>query len=233
MATNIAITASIANPQNSNDWRLLIKITSPGQAAGIVEYLLDHMSSDDIDSDGFRANVGIILSNDDGKLLLAGRVGNSGWQFPQGGLLVGETPEEAMFRELHEEVGLSADDVEILGTTREWLKYRLPEKFVRRGSAPLCIGQKQRWFILKLVGSDNSVRFDRGEYPEFDRWRWVDFWRPVNEVIYFKRRVYARALHELGPFVYPAGLPPKPRWWPKRWRAVFAKDLARARSVEN
>jgi len=194
-----------------------------------MEYSLNHMSSDDIDSDGFRANVGIILSNDDGKLLLAGRIGSNGWQFPQGGMYVGESPEEAMYRELHEEVGLISEDVEVLGSTRDWLKYRLPEKFVRHGSTPLCIGQKQRWFILKLLGPENRVRFDRGESPEFDRWRWVDFWRPVNEVIYFKRRVYARALHELGPFVYPSGLPPEPKWWPKRWRVVFDKDLEAAR----
>jgi putative (di)nucleoside polyphosphate hydrolase len=202
---------------------------APGQAAGLMEYSFNHMTGDDIDSDGFRANVGIILSNDAGKLLLAGRIGNSGWQFPQGGMYVGESPEDAMYRELHEEVGLVAADVEVLGATRDWLRYRLPEKFVRRSNAPVCIGQKQRWFILRLVGPESRLRFDRGDTPEFDRWRWVDFWRPVNEVIYFKRRVYARALHELGPLVYPSGLPPQPRWWPKRWRIVFAKDLAAAR----
>jgi putative (di)nucleoside polyphosphate hydrolase len=185
------------------------------------------MSSDHIDSEGYRANVGIILANADGKLLLAGRIGSKGWQFPQGGMLLGESPEEAMYRELHEEVGLYSRDVQLLGATREWLRYRLPEKYVRHGKKPLCIGQKQRWFMLKLVGADERVRFDRCDSPEFDRWRWVDFWKPVNEVIYFKRRVYARALHELGPYVYPAGLPPQPKWWPKRWRAVFDKDVAR------
>jgi putative (di)nucleoside polyphosphate hydrolase len=186
------------------------------------------MSNDHIDSDGFRANVGIILSNDAGKLLLAGRIGSKGWQFPQGGMQGGESAEEAMFRELHEEVGLQEGDVEVLGSTNDWLRYRLPEKFVRRSSKPLCIGQKQRWFILRLDGPDERVRVDRSDAPEFDRWRWVEFWRPVNEVIYFKRRVYAMALHELGPHVYPDGLPPRPRWWPKRWRAVFDKDLAQA-----
>ena len=184
------------------------------------------MSNDHIDSDGFRANVGIILSNDDGKLLLAGRIGSKGWQFPQGGVQKGESAEEAMYRELHEEVGLQESDVEVLGSTNDWLRYRLPEKYVRRGSKPLCIGQKQRWFILRLDGPDERVRVDRSDTPEFDRWRWVEFWRPVNEVIYFKRRVYARALHELGPHVYPDGLPPWPRWRPKRLRAVFDKDLA-------
>lgn len=187
------------------------------------------MSSDHIDAEGFRANVGIILANDAGKLLLAGRIGNKGWQFPQGGLQQGESLEQAMFRELHEEVGLSETDVEVLAVTEDWLRYRLPDKFVRRQSKPLCIGQKQRWFLLRLLGDDSQVRLDACETPEFDRWRWVDFWRPVNEVIYFKRRVYSMALNELGPHVYPDGLPPKPKWWPKRWRAVFAKDLAKAR----
>lgn len=185
------------------------------------------MSSDDIDSDGFRVNVGIILVNAEGKLLLAGRAGSKGWQFPQGGVRIGETCEEAMFRELNEEVGLCREDVELLGSTRDWLRYRLPQRYVRRGAKPLCIGQKQRWFMLKLTAPEERVRVDGCDAPEFDRWRWVDFWKPVNEVIYFKRRVYARALHELGPYVYPAGLPPQPRWWPRRWRAVFAKDLAR------
>lgn len=186
------------------------------------------MSNDEIDSDGFRANVGIILANREGRLLLGGRIGNKGWQFPQGGMQRGESPEQAMYRELHEEVGLSEADVEVLGVTRDWLRYRLPDRFVRRRSKPLCIGQKQRWFILRMLSEDDRVCLDAAGEPEFDRWRWVEFWKPVNEVIYFKRRVYASALHELGPLLYPDGLPPRPRWWPQRWRAVFDKDLARA-----
>jgi len=185
------------------------------------------MGNDWIDAEGFRANVGIILANTDGKLMLGGRVGAKGWQFPQGGMLKDEEPVDAMFRELHEEVGLEADDVEVLGVTSDWLRYRLPDKFIRRNSQPLCIGQKQRWFMLRLLSGDERVRFDRSDKPEFDRIRWVHFWRPVNEVIYFKRRVYARALHELGPAVYPEGVPRRPRWWPKRWRAAFDKDIAR------
>ncbi len=189
------------------------------------------MGNDWIDAEGFRANVGIILANTDNKLLLGGRVGAKGWQFPQGGMLKGEEPVDAMFRELHEEVGLEAGDVEMLGVTSDWLRYRLPDKFIRRNSQPLCIGQKQRWFMLRLLSSDERVRFDRSDKPEFDRIRWVHFWRPVNEVIYFKRRVYARALHELGPAVYPEGMPRRPRWWPKRWRAAFDKDIARTAEV--
>lgn len=191
------------------------------------------MSNDHIDTEGFRANVGIIICNDEGEVMLAGRVGSKGWQFPQGGMMLGESAEDAMYRELYEEVGLTEADVELLASTEDWIRYRLPERFVRRNSLPLCIGQKQRWFLLRLVGSDDRFRFDRAETPEFDRWRWVAFWRPVNEVIYFKRRVYARALHELGPYLYPDGLPPRPRWWPKRWRTVFEKDLRRAEKLRS
>jgi putative (di)nucleoside polyphosphate hydrolase len=188
------------------------------------------MSNDWIDAEGFRANVGIILANAGNKLMLGGRVGAKGWQFPQGGMVEGESPLDAMYRELREEVGLEPPDVEVLGVTRDWLRYRLPDKFIRRNSEPLCIGQKQRWFMLRLVGTEDRLRFDCADKPEFDRVRWVQFWRPVNEVIYFKRRVYAQALYELGPLVHPEGLPQRPRWWPKRWCAVFDKDIARAES---
>ena len=109
------------------------------------------MGNDWIDAEGFRANVGIILANSSGKLLLGGRAGSKGWQFPQGGMLVGEDPVNAMYRELREEIGLESDDVELLGVTQDWLRYRLPGKFIRRNSEPLCIGQKQRWFMLHLV----------------------------------------------------------------------------------
>ncbi len=185
------------------------------------------MSNDLIDDEGFRANVGIILTDDAGKLLLGGRVSNKGWQFPQGGMLVGEEPAVAMYRELREEIGLEQDDVELLGVTQDWIRYRLPDKFVRRHSMPLCIGQKQRWFMLRLNCDGDKMRFDLGEEAEFDRVRWVDYWRPVNEVIYFKRRVYAQALHELGSSAYPHETPPRPRWWPKRWYSVFDKDIGR------
>ena len=169
--------------------------------------------SDYIDADGYRANVGIILVNDDGHVFLAGRAGRRGWQFPQGGILRGESPEEAMFRELTEEIGLDASHVEVVGSTRKWLRYKLPQRYVRQ-TEPLCIGQKQRWFILRLIDPGARVRFDSTDEPEFDRWRWVDYWHPVREVIYFKRHVYASALRELGPLAFPEGPPPIPSWWP-------------------
>ncbi|MEM8561098.1 MAG: RNA pyrophosphohydrolase [Pseudomonadota bacterium] len=151
-----------------------------------------------IDSDGFRANVGIVLANDRGQVLWARRVGGrDAWQFPQGGINSGETPEQALYRELEEEVGLTSGSVEVLGCTKGWLRYRLPKAFVRKGQSPLCIGQKQKWFLLRMLGEDNDVQLDRNENPEFDHWRWVSYWYPLNQVIAFKREVYRRAMKEL------------------------------------
>jgi len=152
-----------------------------------------------IDSDGFRPNVGIILSNDAGQVMWARRINQDAWQFPQGGINPRETPEEALFRELNEEVGLEPEDVKILACTRGWLRYRLPQRLVRTHSQPLCIGQKQKWFLLRLTGAEDRVRMDVTGKPEFDGWRWVSYWYPLNQVVTFKREVYRRALKELAP----------------------------------
>jgi putative (di)nucleoside polyphosphate hydrolase len=168
-------------------------------------------ATDYIDRHGFRANVGIALTRGRGELFLGGRVGGRGWQFPQGGVNRGERVEDALFRELREEIGLEPADVEVLGSTRGWLRYRLPRQYVR----DRCIGQKQRWFLLRLTADEDRFRFDSTNQPEFERWRWVDWWTPVREVVYFKRRVYARALHDLGKLAFPDGPPPYPDWWPE------------------
>ena len=160
-----------------------------------------------IDPDGFRPNVGIILSNPQGQLLWARRIGQNAWQFPQGGMRSDETPAEAMYRELAEEVGLHPEHVELRGATRGWLRYRLPRQFIRRKSHPVCIGQKQVWFMLRMLCADQDVCLDQTENPEFDRWRWVDYWHPLNEVVAFKRNVYKKALRELAPLVFPEGTP--------------------------
>ena len=154
-----------------------------------------------IDKDGFRPNVGIILINEQGGLLWARRVGGQdAWQFPQGGIQANEAPEKALYRELKEEVGLGAKDVEVLGVTRGWLRYRLRKKLVRANKKPVCIGQKQKWFLLKLVSAESNIKLEQSDCPaEFDCWSWVSYWYPLSKVVAFKRDVYRRALKELLP----------------------------------
>jgi putative (di)nucleoside polyphosphate hydrolase len=162
-----------------------------------------------IDESGYRPNVGIILCNRDGRVFWGRRAGQDGWQFPQGGVNAEETVEQALFRELFEEVGLAPEQVEILARTRDWLHYDIPAELRRRGgsracrpdNAPVFRGQKQIWYLLRLLGDDTSVRLDACRCPEFDRWRWIDYWRALDEIIAFKRDVYRRALSELEPFL--------------------------------
>src|SRR5690606_8611197 len=153
-----------------------------------------------IDPAGCRPNVGIVLMQQDGRVFWASRVRRDGWQFPQGGMNSDETPLEAMYRELREETGLLAEHVEVLGATPGWLRYRLPPRAVRRNDRLVCIRQKQVWFLLQMKGQESDLRLDLTDKPEFDQWRWVDFWYPVEHVVVFKRGVYARALGHLAPY---------------------------------
>ncbi len=153
-----------------------------------------------IDPDGYRPNVGIVLLQGDGRVFWARRVSRDGWQFPQGGMNSDETPLEAMYRELREETGLMPEHVDVLASTPGWLRYRLPQRFVRRHERPTCIGQKQVWFLLRFNGVEADLRLDLCEEPEFDSWTWVDFWHPLDNVVVFKREVYERALRHLAPF---------------------------------
>ena len=150
-----------------------------------------------IDSNGFRPNVGIIICNKLGQLFWAKRIRQNAWQFPQGGIKETETLEQALFRELSEEVGLRKSDVRVLNQTSEWLEYRFPKTYIRQEKEPICIGQKQKWFLLGLQSEENCVDLESTRQPEFDDWCWVNYWYPVGQVINFKREVYRKALTEL------------------------------------
>jgi len=155
-------------------------------------------SRDEIDASGYRPNVGIILANPQGQLFWARRIGRQeAWQFPQGGIQRGESPEQALFRELHEEVGLEPHDVRILACTCGWLHYQLPKRLVRNQPDSHFVGQKQKWFLLMMQSEESRVRVDHSRHPEFSQWRWVSYWHPLSRVVEFKREVYRRALHEL------------------------------------
>src|SRR5512134_2114742 len=119
-----------------------------------------------LDRDGYRPNVGIILANGRNEVFWGKRVNQHAWQFPQGGIKHGEAPEQAMYRELEEEIGLKPDHVRILGRTRHW---------------------------LRLLGRDCDVKLRGNGKPEFDAWRWHDYWVPVEAVIDFKRYFYRQA----------------------------------------
>jgi len=150
-----------------------------------------------IDREGYRPNVGIILCNAHNQVFWGKRVNQHAWQFPQGGINAGETPEQAMFRELEEEVGLQPEHVRILGRTREWLRYDVPAQWTRRDNRGLYRGQKQIWFLLRLTGRDCDVSLRASTHPEFDAWRWNEYWVPTDAVVDFKREVYRLALEEL------------------------------------
>jgi putative (di)nucleoside polyphosphate hydrolase len=154
-----------------------------------------------IDEEGFRHGVGIILVNSKRQLFLAKRIGKDAWQFPQGGMMDEETPEQAMLRELKEEVGLQPEDVKVLSMSRRWLRYRLPKKLIRYHSQPLCVGQKQKWFLLRLINNNAKIDLSMTEKPEFDSWAWVSYWYPLSQVVAFKRRVYNMAMREFAPIV--------------------------------
>ena len=156
-----------------------------------------------IDEQGFRESVGIIIINNKRELFWAKRRGHDSWQFPQGGINKNEIPEEALYRELWEEVGLQSDEVKIISRTDNWLKYHLPKHLVRHNRLPLCIGQKQIWFLLELVADQSSIALDSTGRPEFDEWCWVDYWLPMRRVIPFKKSIYRKALNTFVPIVFP------------------------------
>jgi putative (di)nucleoside polyphosphate hydrolase len=150
-----------------------------------------------LDREGYRPNVGIVLLNNKNQVFWGKRVSAHSWQFPQGGINAGENPEQAMYRELFEEVGLKPNHVHILGRTRNWLRYDVPQQYLRRDNRGVYKGQKQIWFLLRLTGRDSDVCLRATDHPEFDAWRWNDYWVSLDSVIEFKREVYQQALAEL------------------------------------
>jgi putative (di)nucleoside polyphosphate hydrolase len=154
-----------------------------------------------LDREGFRPNVGIVLLNSRNQVFWGKRLRTHSWQFPQGGIKYGESPEQAMFRELHEEIGLLPDHVKILARTRDWLRYEVPEHYIRKDARGHYRGQKQIWFLLKLMGRDSDMNLRATDHPEFDAWRWNEYWVPLDVVIEFKRGVYQMALTELARFL--------------------------------
>ena len=177
-----------------------------------------------LDREGFRPNVGIILLNRKNQVFWGKRIRTHSWQFPQGGIDRGESPEQAMFRELHEEIGLQPHHVRIVARTRDWLRYEVPDRYIRREARGHYKGQKQIWYLLQMLGQDWDLNLRATSHPEFDAWRWNEYWVPLDVVVEFKRGVYEMALTELARFL--------PRH-DTRNRFMRANHKARDRALEH
>jgi len=148
----------------------------------------------------YRPNVAVIVINNFGKVLWCQRIQHDGWQFPQGGIDQGETPREAALREVKEEVGLGSNDIEIIYETQDWFKYEVPKekrrKYFSRGN---FVGQKQKWFLAKLLTDDTKINLKTSLPAEFDRWIWSTYWHPLETVVPFKKETYRKALIDILP----------------------------------
>lgn len=150
-----------------------------------------------LDENGYRPNVGIILVNCHHQVFWGKRLHECAWQFPQGGIQEGETPQQAMYRELEEELGLQAKHIQLLGRTQQWMHYDVPDTYIRREARGRYKGQKQIWFLLRMLGQNRDICLRASQQPEFDAWRWSNYWVDLEQVIPFKRGVYQQALQEL------------------------------------
>ena len=146
---------------------------------------------------GYRLNVGLIIANKKGELLLCKRKGMNSWQFPQGGIDFGEDPLKAAKRELFEEGGIKSNSIKLIDSIDDWLKYDIPKKSRRKKIFKTNFkGQKQKWFLFKLK-EDVRISFDNDPDNEFDNFKWVSYWYPLNVIISFKEKVYREALNKL------------------------------------
>lgn len=89
----------------------------------------------------------------------------------------------------------------IIARTRDWLRYEVPDRYIRREARGHYKGQKQIWYLLQLTAYDWNLNLRATEYPEFDAWRWNDYWVPLDVVVEFKRGVYEMALTELARYL--------------------------------
>ena len=145
----------------------------------------------------YRMGAGVVLINPDGLIFAGQRIDNPGpaWQMPQGGIDKGETPREAALRELTEETGVSADLVEVMAETPDWITYELPPEILGRIWKGKYGGQKQKWFALRFLGSDSAVQIAT-EHPEFDRWQWMRAADLVDSIVPFKRALYVQVFDD-------------------------------------
>ena len=149
----------------------------------------------------YRPNVAVVILNKEGGVLWCRRKNKDGWQFPQGGIDKNESPEQAIYRETNEEVGLNTNDIKIIDELEKWFKYDVPKQ--RRGTyffrSKNFKGQIQKWFLAELVSDENQINLDSSRNSEFDKWIWSSYWYALGSVVDFKKEVYREALTSLLP----------------------------------
>lgn len=152
----------------------------------------------------YRPCVGITLINEKGEIFAGQRLDATvaAWQMPQGGIDDGEKPREAAYRELWEETGVTADKVELLSKTADWVTYDLPPELLGKVWGGAYRGQKQKWFLFRFTGTDADIRID-SDHPEFARWRWIGAAEMVASIVPFKRAVYEAVVAEFRPHLAP------------------------------
>ena len=143
----------------------------------------------------------MVVMNNNRQVLICRRKGTENWQFPQGGIDNNELLEEAMYRELYEEVGLKRFDVSIIGKTKHAIKYDIPPSIRSKVLGGKFKGQLQTWFLLKIKDDNYSISLNCDDFPEFDMFDWVSYWYPMSKIVEFKKEAYREALKELRNFI--------------------------------
>ena len=143
----------------------------------------------------YRPSVGLMILNDKFEVFVGKRIDSKteAWQMPQGGIDEGETPKESALREMKEEIG--TDNAEILAETKQWYHYDLPFYLISKLWNGRYRGQRQKWFLLKYLGTDEEIDID-SKHPEFIVWKWVKMEELPQIIVPFKKNLYISVIEE-------------------------------------
>ena len=147
-----------------------------------------------------RTGVGIIVLNSQNKIFVGKRKDNpfDKWQMPQGGVDLDEPLLQAMKRELLEETSIK--NIEVLKEFDQWLAYELPKNLVGKIWKGKYRGQKQKWFVVRFLGSDSEINVNT-KHPEFIEWKWIDMELLPDLIVHFKKHIYEEVLTELKKYI--------------------------------
>jgi len=143
----------------------------------------------------FRQGVGMMIVDKNDRIFVGKRIDSkvNGWQMPQGGIDLGETPSSAALREMKEEIG--SGEGEIIAESKKWYSYRVPNFLIPKLWNGKYCGQRQKWFLIRFTGNDSDININT-ENPEFDQWKWVDLDKLLIDIIPFKLKLYRQVIEE-------------------------------------